>query len=138
MGYITDISIDETSLIMFLKYREKGKDKERYNWEIYETYDPFDKDSIYNQALKASKTLNKTALLIRPKFGTVVTRDILLAELKKFQDANETPLTTNDPTITEKKILLQFDTPEDADATRALFETYKATFLQGTCNSTIM
>ena len=58
--------------------------------------------------------------------------------LKKFQDANETPLTTTDPTITDKNILLQFDTEEDASATRALFEKYKATFLQGTCNSTIM
>ena len=138
MGYITDISIDETSLVMFLKYREKGKDKERFDWEIYETYDPYDKESIYNKALKASKTLNKTSLLIRPKFGTLVTRDSLKAELDKFTEANETPLPTHNPTITDKNILLQFDTTEDTDATKALFDTYKASFLQGNCSSTIM
>ena len=138
MRYITDISMDETSLVMFLKYREKGKDKERFDWEFYETYDPFDKESIYNKALKASKAQNKTSLLIRPKFGTHVTKDSLKAELDKFTEANETPLPTHNPTISEKNILLQFDSTKSADATKALFDTYKPNFLQGNCNSTIM
>ena len=71
-------------MIMFLKYRDRKKDKERFDWQVYETYDPFDKESMYNKSLKASKALNKTALLIKPNFGTQVTRDILKTELNKF------------------------------------------------------
>ena len=88
MGYITDISIDETSLVMFLKYRQKNQDKERYDYQIYESYDPFDKESQYNKALKASKTLNKTSLLIRPKFGNLVTQAGFKTELDKFMESN--------------------------------------------------
>ena len=117
MGYITDISIDEASLVIFLKYRDKKKERERFDWQIYETYDPFDKESIYNKAIKASKALNKTALLIKPKFGTQVTKDSLKTELDKFTNANETPLPTHNPTISDKNILLQFDSTEDEEAT---------------------
>ena len=138
MGYITDISIDETSLVMFLKYRQKSQDKERYDYQIYDIYDPFDKESIYNKALKASKSLNKTSLLIRPKFGTLVTQAGFKAELDKFMETNQVPLPTHTPTITDKNILLQFENQDDADSTKALFDIYKPNFLQGNCNSTIM
>ena len=138
MGYITDISIDETTMIMFLKYRDKKKDKERFDRQVYETYDPFDKKSIYNKALKASKALNKNALLIKPKFGTQVTQDILKTELDKFNQANENPLPTHNPKISDKNILLQFDSTEDAQATKALFDIFQPNFMQGNCNSIIM
>ena len=64
MGFVINISIDETLLVMFLKYRQKSQDKDRYDYQIYDSYDPFDKESIYNKALKASKCLNKISLLI--------------------------------------------------------------------------
>ena len=138
MGYVTDISIDESLLIMFLKYRDRKKDNKRFDWQIYESYDPFDKDSTYNKTLKASKTLNKTALLIKPKFGTQVTQDILKTELEKFINSNTIPLQYHNPVISEKNILIQFDSVEDTEATRALFEVFKPNFLQGNCNSNIM
>ena len=138
MNYITDISIDESSLIMFLKYREKKKDKERFDWHIYETYDPFDPESIYNKSLKASKVLNKTALLIKPKYGTQVTQDILKAELEKFNSSNTNPLPSHNPVITDKNILIQFESKEDAASTKALLDTYNPNFLQGNCNGTLM
>ena len=138
MGYITDISIDETSLVMFLEYRQKSHEKERYDWQFYERYDPFDKQSPYNKALKASKTLNKTSLLIRPKFGTLVTQAGFKAEVDKFMESNKVPLPKHTPTITDKNILLQFENQDDADSTKALFDIYRTNFLQGSCNSTIM
>ena len=138
MGYITDISIDKTSLIMFLKYRDRKKDKERFDWQIYETYDPFNKKSIYNKSLQASKALNKTAILMKPKFGTQVTKDTLKTELDKFNNSNENPLPTHNPAISDKIILLQFDSTEDAETTKTLFDVFKLHFLQGNCNSTIM
>ena len=84
LGFITDISIDEKSLIMFLKYKEKNQNKTIFDYEIYQSYDPFDKESEYNKALKSSKTLNKTSILIKPKYGTTVTRENLDIELQKF------------------------------------------------------
>ena len=138
MDYITDISIDETSFIMFLKYRQKNQDKERYDYQIYQSYDHFDKDSEYNKALKASKTLNRTSLLIRPKFGTIVTQEVLKTELGKFMESNEVLLPQHTPTVNGKNILLQFESQDDTDSTKALFDIYKANFLQGNCNSTIM
>ena len=89
-----------------LKYRDKKKDKERFDWQVYETYVPFDKESIYNKYLKAGKAWNKTALLIKPKFCTQVTQDILKTELDKFNNANENPLPTHNPVISDKNILL--------------------------------
>ena len=99
---------------------------------------PFDKESEYNKALKASKTLNKTSLLIRPKFGTLVTQESLNIELGKFMEANDVPLPENTPIVNNKNVLLQFESQEDAESTKALFDTYKANFLQGNCNRTIM
>ena len=103
MGYITDSSIDEISLIMFLKYREKNQDKPRFYFKIYQSFDPFDKESEYNKALKASKTLNKTSLLIRPKFGTVVTKDSLTFELGNFLETPELSLPQNTLIVNNKK-----------------------------------
>ena len=68
--YVTDISIDDKSLIMFLKYKEKIQNKTRYDYELYQSY----KDSEHNKALKSSKALNKTSILIEPKFGTTTTK----------------------------------------------------------------
>ena len=97
MGYITDISIDQSSLIMFLKYREKKKSNERFDWHIYQSYDPFDKNNAYNKSPTASKVLNKTAILIKPKYGTQVTQEILKTELEKFINANTIPLQAHTP-----------------------------------------
>ena len=138
MGYITDISIDETSLIMFLKYRQKNQEKTRYDFQIYQSFDPFDKESEYNKALKASKTLNKTSLLIRTKFGTTVTQESLNLELSKFLQANKVPLPENTPVVNNKNVLLQFESQEDAITTKALCDTYKANFLQENYNGTIV
>ena len=138
MGFITEVSIDESSLIMFLKYRDKKKNNDRFDWQIYQSYDPFDKDNVYNKSLKASKILNKTAILIKPKYGTQVTQETLKTELEKFSTANSIPLQSHDPVVSEKHISMQFDNPEDAETTHALFETSKSTFLQGNCNINIM
>ena len=138
INFITDITIDESSLIMYLKYREKKKEKERFYWHIHEKYDPFDPESIYNKSLKASKILNKTALLIKPKYGTPVTQDILKAELEKFNSLNESPLPSQDPVITDRNILIQFESKEDAAVTKTLLDTYNPNFLQGNCSRTIM
>ena len=97
MNFITEITIDESSLIMYLKYREKKKEKERFDWQIQQKYDPFDTESIYNKSLKASKILNKTALLIKPKYGTQVTQSIFRVELVKFNTLNAPPLPAQDP-----------------------------------------
>ena len=99
---------------------------------------PLTKKVYIIKPLKQANTLNKTTLLIKPKFGTQVTKDSLKVELDKFTNANETTLHTHNPTISDKNILLQFDSTEDADATKALFDTCKPNFLQGNCNSTIM
>ena len=138
MNLITEIAIDETSLIMYLKYREKKKEKERFDWQIQQSYDPFDPESIYNKSLKASKILNKTALLIKPKYGTSVTQSILKVELDKFNAQNDSPLPAQDPVINERNILIQYETQEDAISAKALLDTYNPNFLQGNCNSTIM
>ena len=138
MNFITEIAIDETSLIMYLKYREKKKEKERFDWQIQQSYDPFNPESIYNKSLKASKILNKTALLIKPKYGTTVTKNILKVELDKFNDQNDSPLPAHEPVINERNILIQYETQEDAISAKALLDTFSPNFLQGNCNSTIM
>ena len=93
---------------MFLKYKEKNQNKTRYDYEVYQIYDPFDKESEYNKALKSSKTLNKTFILINPKYGTVVTRENLDFEFQKFLQIPELPITNSTPTVTNKDIMLQF------------------------------
>ena len=99
---------------------------------------PSTKKVLKAKAIKASKTVNKTSLLIRPKFGTLVTQAGLKTELDKFMESNEVPLPKHTPTITDKNTLLQFESQDDADSTKALFEIYRTNFLQGNCNSTIM
>ena len=138
LGFITDISIDETSLIMFLKYREKNQNKTRFDFQIYHCYDPFDKDSEYNKALKTSKPLNKTSLLIKPKHDTVVTKDSLDFELHKCMQTSNLPLPQSTPTVTNKNILLQFETQGVANNTKTMFDFNKESFLQENCSSTIV
>jgi hypothetical protein len=121
-----------------LKYREKKKEKERFDWQIQQSYDPVDLESIYDKSLKASKILNKTALLIKPKYGTSVTQSILKVELDKFNAQNDSPLPAHEPVINERNILIQYETKEDAISAKALLDTYSPNFLQGNCNSTIM
>ena len=138
MDFITDITIDESTLIMHLKYRQKKKDKERYDWQTKTSYDPFDPDSIYNKSLKASKVLNKTAILIKAKYGVNVSRIILKTEWDKFNEQNTCTLPNNEPVINEKTILVQYETPEDAASVKELLDKFSPNFLQGNTNFTIM
>ena len=138
LGYVTDISIDDKSLIMFLKYKQKNLNKTRYDYEVYQSYDPFDKDSEYNKALKSSKALNKTSILIKPKFGTPTTKENLEAELQKFMQIPELPLPNSSLTVTNKNILIQYDEQPEALQTKNVFDSHKENFLGGKCNCTVI
>ena len=123
---------------MHLKYRQKKKDKERYDWQTKTSYDPFDPQSIYNQSLKPSKALNKSAILIKAKYGVNVSRIILKNEWDKFNQENICTLPKNEPVFNEKTILVYYESPEDAASVKELLDKFSPNFLQGNTNFTIM
>ena len=138
MEYITEISVDESTLIMHLKYRQKKKDNEKFDWQIKTSYDPFDKESIYNKPLKPSKPLNRSAILIKAKYGVNVSRAVLITEWDRFNQESKPTLPTTNPVVNEKTILAHYETPEDAASVKELLDKLNPNFLQGNTNITIM
>ena len=81
LGMNTDISIDESSLIMYLKYREKSEGRTPYEYEINSKFDPFDKSDENSLATKTGKKLNMSSILIKPRYGDVYTTQVLTGHL---------------------------------------------------------
>merc|ERR1712059_171877 len=114
-GFATDISIDEGTLIMYLKYREKALGKTPFEFVIADKFDPFDKNDINALVTKPSKILNKTSILVRPNYGDNHSTESLKAFIQAFDQemANlGTPLPTFDAIFT-RVIVLHFQTPEE-------------------------
>ena len=82
----TDISIDENSLIMYLKYGEKPDGRTPFEFEISDKFNPFDKNYANTLATKSGKKLNKSSILIKSRYGEVYSIETLAEHLEKFKD----------------------------------------------------
>ena len=54
---------------MYLKYRQKFIGKTTYTFEINEQFDLFVQNDINTQDTKQTKKLDKTSIMIKPKYG---------------------------------------------------------------------
>ena len=90
--------------------------------------------------------MNQTSLLLKPQYGSNFSKDLLTAELNTFvtyvrqfdTDGTSSNFPEYTPTINEKHILLQFESPEDTSQAKALFDQYKGNFLKGTYTDAIL
>ena len=144
---ITDITVDENDLIMYLRYKNKNNgSKTQYDYQIHAKFDPFDKEDEYSTSTQTSTALNKTSLLIKPQYGSVFTKESLTEELTTLityiqqSDLADSPsqFPTHTPTIISKHIILQFENPQDTLKAQELFEQNKGKFLKGAYTDAIL
>ena len=153
INLLTDITVNENDLKMYLKYRNKNNGtKTQYKYRIDSIFDPFDRNDEHNLKTHNSKDLNQTSLLLKPQYGSNFTKDQLSHELNTFltyvkqdlfvkqTEANGPPNNFPEftPTINERHILLQFETPEDTVQAKALIDMYKGKFLKGSYTDFIL
>jgi hypothetical protein len=139
-GFATEISIDESTLIMYLKYRQRTTGKTQYEYEISEKFDPFDK--LDSNALKTNQTkaLTKTMIMIKPKYGDnhspEVLKSLTTAYIEKMKE-NGTPLPEHTQTY-DKVIMMQFRIVEEVDLANDILSDTKTHLMGGTFTHHIM
>jgi hypothetical protein len=133
-GYATEISIDESSLIMYLKYRQRTSGKIQYEYQISDKFDPFDK--LDSNALKTNQTkaLTGIMIMIKPKYGDnhspEVLKEFITTYIEKMKQ-DGTPIPTHTQTY-DKVIMLQFSIVEEVDHANDILSNTKSHLMGGT------
>ena len=139
-GFSTDISIDEGSLIMYLKYRERAVGKTPYEYVISEKFDPFDKNDTNALVTKPSRVLNKTSIMIRPNYGDNHSEDSLRTFITKFDEEMiqlETPLPKFTYIVT-RVIMMQFASEDKTSRALSLLTEQKTKMIAANFLSVVL